>query len=407
MSSAASTAQLEEEADLFRRPPQSLLRRILGETFIRWGARLGAGWLAALLGLSAFAPLIANTHPYLIKMDGQWSSPLLRHLSAADWAWLTGVFTAMLLWRVRVLPQMGRLLIWLLVVATVFVVAWVFFRPPQVVVYQKYRVAQLEARVDWALHAPIPYSPLDRMRDRQAITIAGPWWANDSHDHWAGQTADREDVASRIIHASRIALSVGFIATGISGLIGVVIGGFMGYFSGAVDLIGMRLVEIFEFIPQLFLLLMFVAFFERNIYMIMAIIGVTSWPGYARFIRAEFLKIRQQDYVAAARACGLPLRSILFRHMLPNGATPVLVRASFGFAGAILAEATLSFLGLGLVEEPSWGKMLNQATRHGSFVWWIAIFPGMAIFLTVFAYNLIGEAMRDAIDPHLKKSAQL
>ncbi|MDD5114178.1 MAG: ABC transporter permease, partial [Methylobacter sp.] len=128
---------------------------------------------------------------------------------------------------------------------------------------------------------------------------------------------------------------------------------------------------------------------------------VTGWSGYARFVRTEFLKLRKQDYVQAAVASGLPLTSILFRHMLPNGVAPLLVSVSFGIAGAILAEATLSFLGLGVVDAPSWGAMLDQAVKSSSFNWWMAVFPGGAIFMTVFAYNLIGEAFRDAIDPKL------
>ena len=148
------------------------------------------------------------------------------------------------------------------------------------------------------------------------------------------------------------------------------------------------------------------AFFGRDIYLIMVVIGLTSWPAYARFLRAEFLKLREQDYIQAALACGLPLRSILFRHMLPNGVAPLLVGASFGIATAILAEATLSFLGLGLVDEPSWGGMLNQAVGpSGTFSLWLATYPGLAIFFTVFAYNLIGEALRDAIDPKLDTSS--
>jgi peptide/nickel transport system permease protein len=166
----------------------------------------------------------------------------------------------------------------------------------------------------------------------------------------------------------------------------------------------MRLVEIFEAVPTLFLLLTLVAFFGRSLYLMMVIIGITSWSGYARFIRAEFLKLRSQEFVQAAIACGLPLRSILFRHMLPNGIAPILVSASFGVASAILAEATLSFLGLGPVDDPSWGQMLNQAVQSSTFNWWMAVFPGGAIFLTVFAYNLIGEALRDAIDPYLNKA---
>jgi peptide/nickel transport system permease protein len=180
--------------------------------------------------------------------------------------------------------------------------------------------------------------------------------------------------------------------------IGIVVGGLMGYFSGLVDLIGMRLVEVFSAIPVIFLLIMIVAFYGRNLYLMMTIIGLTGWVGYALFVRAEFLKLRKMDYVQAAHACGVPLWSVLFRHMLPNGVTPVLVLASFGIASAILTESTLSFLGLGLVEEPSWGQMLNQASRaYGQ--WGLTIFPGLAIFLTVFAYNLVGEALRDALDP--------
>jgi len=208
-----------------------------------------------------------------------------------------------------------------------------------------------------------------------------------------------------MVHASRVALSIGFIATGISMFIGIIIGGQMGYFAGRFDMIGMRIVEVFEAIPVLFLLLAFVAFFGRSVYIIMIIIGVTGWSGYARYIRAEFLKLRKQDYVQAAIASGLPLRSILFRHMLPNGIAPVLVVASFGVAAAILTEATLSFLGLGPVEAPSWGSMLNEAVKSSVFNWWMAVFPGGAIFLTVFSYNLMGEALRDAVDPQLSKKA--
>jgi peptide/nickel transport system permease protein len=198
------------------------------------------------------------------------------------------------------------------------------------------------------------------------------------------------------------------LSTGIAICIGVIIGGLMGYFSGWVDLLGMRLVEVFSSIPTIFLLITFVAFYGRNLYLMMIILGLTGWVGYAVFTRAEFLKLREQDFVQAAIACGLPLRSVLFKHMLPNGVTPVLVSASFGVAGAILTESTLSFLGLGLVEEPSWGQMLNQARGQGGvFTWWMAIYPGFAIFFTVFAYNLVGEALRDAIDPQLKKAAQL
>jgi peptide/nickel transport system permease protein len=158
-------------------------------------------------------------------------------------------------------------------------------------------------------------------------------------------------------------------------------------------------------VPVLFLLIVAAAVLPRNTYVMMAIIGCVTWTGAARFTRAEFMKLRNQDFVQAARAMGLPLRSILFRHMLPNGVTPVLVDASFAIAAAILAEATLSYLGLGPEEQPSWGRLLSDATNTvGDFVWWLAIFPGLAIFLSVLSYNLLGEALRDAIDPKLKKA---
>jgi peptide/nickel transport system permease protein len=208
-----------------------------------------------------------------------------------------------------------------------------------------------------------------------------------------------------MIHACRIAMAVGFISTGISAILGVIVGGLMGYFVGLVDLLGMRLVEIFSAIPTIYLLLTFVAAFPqwRSIYLIMAIIGLTSWVGDARFVRAEFLRLRHQDFVHAAVAAGLPLRSVLFRHLLPNALAPLLVSVSFGVAGAILAESTLSFLGLGIpVGEASWGQLLNEAvSAGGGFHWWLATFPGLAIFLTVLAYNLVGESMRDALDPRL------
>jgi peptide/nickel transport system permease protein len=290
-----------------------------------------------------------------------------------------------------------------------------FISPPAVIIYDDYRNTSLQG-VDWQIMPPIPYSPRDYLRDYGDTGLEAPFNQNvqTSNEpektqadrlHWMGTEENGADVMSRMIHASRIALGIGFIATGIAMFIGVIIGGLMGYFSGIIDMIGMRLVEIFEAVPTLFLLLTFVAFFGRSMYMMMVIIGITSWSGYARYIRAEFLKLRKQDYIQAAIASGLPLRSILFRHMLPNGIAPLLVAASFGVASAILAEATLSFLGLGLVDAPSWGQMLNQAVQSSSFHWWMAVFPGGAIFMTVFAYNLLGEALRDAIDPQLSQKA--
>lgn len=223
--------------------------------------------------------------------------------------------------------------------------------------------------------------------------------------HIIGTDTLGQDVLSQMFHACRLSISIGFVSTGIAVVIGVTIGALMGYFGGWVDLILYRVVEIFMAIPVLFLLIVAAGVLPSNIYVMMAIIGCFTWTGAARFIRAEFMKLRETDYVQAAKAVGLPLWSILFKHMLPNGVTPVLVDSSFAIAAAILIEAILSFLGLGPTGQASWGKLLSNASGETSdFIWWLAIFPGAAIFLTTMAYNLIGEALRDAIDPKLKKA---
>lgn len=379
-------------------PPRSWLARLMIQVFGQWSTRVGLAWLCVLVMTAVLAPLLANSHPILMKSQGRWSSPLMAHLTPTDVTLFVAAISAGVLGLIRVAVKIW--LWWLAVVLVIGVIFWMFIQPPQAVVYSKYREAQAAGQVEFIMRTPVPYSPTDRLRDQPESRLLEP-----GGEHWAGTTAFGEDLLSRMIHASRVALATGFIATGIAVVIGVIIGGLMGYFSGWVDLIGMRLVEVFSAIPTIFLLIMFVAFYGRNLYLIMMIIGLTNWVGYAVFVRAEFLKLRRQDFVAAAQACGLPLWSILFRHILPNGVSPVLVNASFGVASAILLESTLSFLGLGLVEEPSWGQLLEQARgAGGSFYWWIAVYPGAAIFLTVLSYNLIGEALRDALDPRLQKA---
>lgn len=459
---AATVPTAHGQAPLTR----GLAARAFAETFARPSAKLGAAWIVTLLFCAVFAPALASSHPFLVKVNGEYSSPWLRHLSGVDVVLFIMFFAAAALALVRSLNFIQKAATVSLVVAiTVPFVAWpaiadgwlpgqTFFgkefarftlgllvvldvllivvilrtlsigrgrkiallvsmlplmilllafpvRPPQTVIHERYREMAREKQIEFQISAPIPYSPRDYLRDQPELRLSAP-----SRNHLMGVESKGADLLSRMIHAARIALAIGFIATAIEVVIGVIVGGLMGYFSGKTDIVGMRLIEIIEAIPTLFLLITFVAFFGRNLYLMMVIIGITGWSGYARFIRAEFLRLRGQDFVQAAVAAGLPLHSVLFRHMLPNGLTPVLVSLSFGVASAILAESTLSFLGLGLVDEPSWGQMLNDARAGGiSFYWWLALYPGLAIFLTVFAYNLIGESLRDALDPRLQKIA--
>ena len=367
----------------------------------RPGAKLGLAWIALVAFCAMFAPLLANSFPILVKISGHWSSPMIRRLNWADVTLLVlGLIGMPVLLFVRRIGFATRAIAVLGLVAVSLFMSLIFVRSPELLVYEEYRQAVSAGQAQEAIYPLIPYSPSDRLRDQPNPDPPFPW--PPSRQHWLGTDINGQDIASNMIHACRIAMAVGFISTGLSMLIAIGVGGLMGYFSRWVDLLGMRLVEIVAAIPTIYLLLAFVAYYPRNIYVIMAIIGLTSWVGDARFVRAEFLKLRNQDFVHAAIAAGLPLHRVLFRHILPNAIAPLLVSASFGVAGAILAESTLSFLGLGLVDQASWGRLLNMAMGDsGGFRWWIAVYPGMAIFLTVLSYNFIGEALRDALDPRL------
>jgi peptide/nickel transport system permease protein len=205
-----------------------------------------------------------------------------------------------------------------------------------------------------------------------------------------------------IIHGTRISLSIGFVAVGIALSIGLTLGAVAGYFGGWVDLVISRLFELMLSIPTLFLIIAIAATLAPNIFYTMAIIGLTSWVGIARFTRNEFLKVRNLDYVISAVALGVPARRIVMRHILPNALAPVIVSVVLGIAAAILTESSLSFLGIGVPADlVTWGSILNEA-RSNTFAWWLAVFPGAAIFLAVVAYYLVGEGLRDALDPRLQ-----
>jgi peptide/nickel transport system permease protein len=296
-------------------------------------------YVCLMAALAFLAPLLANRKPLLERTAQGWSAPAL-----ADF-WLDD-------------PDLER--------------------PTQPATF--------------TLRAPIAFSP-------NTIDL-GSRLAPPDAQHYLGTDDLGRDLLARMIHGARVSLTVGLLATLIAVVVGSFFGAIAGYYGGAADWIVSRTIEVVLCFPFIFLVLGIVALFKPSMATLMIALGLTSWTSEARYVRGEFLRIRESEFAQAARASGARDGRIIFRHLLPNALAPVIVAASFGVAAAILTESALSFLGLGVpLPTASWGSILSAAREHIDYAWWLVLFPGMAIFTTVAAFNIVGERLRDTLDP--------
>jgi len=241
-----------------------------------------------------------------------------------------------------------------------------------------------------------PYDPSDiNVRE----ILLPPSWA-----HWCGTDTLGRDVLTRMLYGARVSLAVGFVAVGIALVVGIILGSIAGHYGGRIDSALMRLTDMVLCFPTFFLILAVIAFLEPSIWNIMIVIGLTSWMGVTRLVRAEFLSLREREFVLAAKSLGISSFNLITRYLLPNAIGPILVSAVLGVAGAVLVESGLSFLGLGVQPpDPSWGNMLTEGKDNIQIAWWLSVYPGLAILITVLGYNLLGEGLRDLFDPKSRK----
>jgi peptide/nickel transport system permease protein len=359
--------------------------------------------ILVLIFLAVVAPFISGDVPIRWVQEGQVSWPIFDYLTNAEYsamvAFLLGITLPL---RARLMHRwaerkggsaMVRAIVVSLGVWVVVTGLLVTFHTPERR-YGFFLERRDQAESAWFPLIPTPHNPgYDALAQRDLA----PTW-----QHPLGTDRLGEDVVLRVLYGARTAMAIGFVAVGIGSFIGISLGSLSGYFGRWIDLVLMRIAEIFMFLPTLILIIIILTVIPSwvpALWAVVGVIGVTGWTGSYRLMRAELLRIRGEDYITAARAIGVPTWRLLLRHAIPNGLAPILVGATFGIAGAVFLEVTLAFLSL--VNTPSWGELLNDGRQHPA-TWWVWGAAGAAIFVTVLVYNLLGEAVRDAIDPKLK-----
>jgi len=334
-------------------------------------AMAALSYVGFLVLVAAFAPAIAGTKPVICKYKGSLYFPALAYFNES---WENPVF----------------------------------FKDRFRKIYPKN--LQKKDPESWAIWPVLYQDPYRRIRadewEGQPENPSG-YEGKPNRYNLFGTNQEGVDVFVQMVHGTTIALLVGFVSMGIASVIGITFGAIAGYLGGWADIILSRIIEVVMCVPTLVLILALIAVVEKpTIWHMMAIIGCTGWTGIARLARAEFMKLRESDFVMAAQALGAGWLRIIFRHILPNALAPVLVPITFGIASAILIESGLSFLGFGAPPpNPSWGTLLNSG-RQNMNLWWLILFPGLAIFLAVLAYNLIGEGVQEATDPRLRDAGR-
>ena len=334
-------------------------------------AMLALGFVIALTSVAITAPLIAGTKPVVCQYKGHIYFPFLGYYNRS---WENPIFAK------------DR--------------------------FRNRYAGTLQAKdpESWAVWPLVYQDPYRRVREGEMPgQPANPSGADGepSKHNWLGTNQQGFDVFASMVHGAQTAVSVGFVSMSIAAAIGITLGAMAGYFGRWVDVLLSRLIEVVMCIPSLVLILALVALLDKvTNFHLMVIVGCTAWTGIARLTRAEFLKLKEMEFVSAARAMGAGSRRIMFTHILRNALAPVLVPITFGIADAILIESGLSYLGFGASPpNPSWGTLLSDGRRTIEHTWWLILFPGAAIFLTVLAYNLIGEGLQEATDPRLRQDA--